>query len=173
MKRRGNRLKGLKKSKGLKVVKGVEEVRGLEARARINPFKFQEIQTAMKITTNTTFARIEIEERNAHEAKILRAEAQSEAARSLLREATENGHDSEIWRDALAFAEAHESAARRCFAQWQQRDRVAAFKQHEFARILARETARRLEQIETETEQKLSCKIPLPKPRPIAMQSRC
>ncbi len=94
------------------------------------------------------FARLEIAERNAHESALLRAEAQTEAARQLLEEATANGQDTELWRAALDFAESHEAQARRSFAQWQQRDRAAAFKTHEFARLLFRATAKKLEELE-------------------------
>jgi Tfp pilus assembly protein PilF len=127
----------------------------------------------MRITTNTTFAESERDERQTHENAILCAQAQTEAAREILEKAIEHGTDSEIWRNALDFAEQNEAEARRDFAKWQQRDRVKAHQTHEFSRLLFKATAQKLEQIETETEQKLSCKIPLPKPRASATQSRC
>lgn len=80
----------------------------------------------MKITTETTFAQLESAQRQAHEAAVLRAQAQGEAARELLTAATERGHQTDFWREALSHAEAEEVRSHRAFANWQRRDKGAA-----------------------------------------------
>lgn len=102
----------------------------------------------MKITPDTTFAQLEGAQRRAHEAAILRATAQTEAARELLERATANGTDPTFWGDALEFAEAHEASARRAFAKWQQRDRMKAHRAHEFSRALLGATYKQLQKAE-------------------------
>jgi hypothetical protein len=109
----------------------------------------------MKITT---FAESERAERQAHENAILCAQAQTEAAREILGKAIAHGTASELWRNALDFAEATEAAARRAFAKWQQRDRVKAHQTHEFPRLLFQATAKKLEELEDTSP----CKIKRP-----------
>ncbi len=77
----------------------------------------------MKITNETTFAQLESAQRQPHEAAVLRAQAQTEAARELLTAATERGHERlDFWREALEHAEAEEARSRRAFTNWQRRD---------------------------------------------------
>lgn len=105
----------------------------------------------MKITTNTTFAQVETAQRQGHEAAVLRAVAQVEAARELLEAATERGHGQlDFWRDALEHAEAEEAGARRRFALWQRRDRNAARRAFDFSRALSSRTVARVAQMERE-----------------------
>lgn len=108
----------------------------------------------MKITAHTTFPQLESAQRQAHEAAVLRAVAQVEAARELLVAATERGHQTDFWREALEHAEAEETRARRAFTNWQRRDVNAARRAFNFARALCAKTEQHFNELEKADEPK-------------------
>jgi len=113
---------------------------------------------AMKITPQTSFAQLESAQRQAHEAAVLRAQAQTEAARELLAAATERGHGRlDFWREALEHAEAEEARARRAFANWQRRDHAAARRAFDFSRALSSRTVAHVAQMEQEENSRAQC----------------
>jgi len=92
-----------------------------------------------------SFAQVEAVQRKRHGAAILRAEAQTEAARELLEAAIQRDPTTtDFWTRAVDFADAEEAAARRAFARWQERDRFADWRAFRFRRALENKTANRL-----------------------------
>jgi len=87
----------------------------------------------------------------------LRAQAQTEAARELLEAATERGHQTDFWREALEHAEAEEARARRAFANWQRRDHAAARRAFDFSRALPSRTVAHVAQMEQEENSRAQC----------------
>lgn len=101
---------------------------------------------------------MESAQRQAHETAVLRAQAQTEAARELLAAATERGHGRlDFWRDALEHAEAEEARSRRAFANWQRRDQGAARRAFDFSRALSSRTIARIAQMEKEENCRAQC----------------